>query len=94
MLLSKHEVFRYHYSSRHFVVPVVLYSVLFNIPKFFELTISCPKPNINQSFYLPDNISFQTPELHKDLNLTQEYLGHCKFGNLEVTATDMRSIKG
>ena len=86
-------MFRSHYSARHFVVPVVLYSVLFNIPKFFELTTSCPKPDINQS-YLPDNISFQVPELHKDLNLTQEYLGHCKFGNLEVTATVMRSIKG
>jgi hypothetical protein len=87
-------VFRYHYSSRHFVVPVVLYSVLFNIPKFFELTISCPKPNINQSSYLPENIFLQVPELHKDLNLTQEYLEQCKYGDLKVTATDMRSIQG
>ena len=94
MLLPKHEVFRYHYSARHFIVPVVLYSVLFNIPKFFELTTSCPKPDINQASYLPDNISLQIPEIHKDLNITQEYMGHCKFGDLEVTATDMRSIQG
>ena len=33
---------RVHYSSLHFIVPVVLYSLLYNLPKFFELTIVCP----------------------------------------------------
>ena len=33
---------RFHYSSRHFIVPVVLYSLLYNLPKFFELTVGCP----------------------------------------------------
>ena len=34
---------RFHYSSRHFVIPVVVYSLLYNLPKFFELTVACPE---------------------------------------------------
>ena len=33
---------RYKYSSKHFILPVVFYSIFFNIPKFFELTTACP----------------------------------------------------
>ena len=32
---------RSEYSSVHFIVPVLLYSLLYNIPKFFELKVSC-----------------------------------------------------
>ena len=38
---------RLHYTSRHFVVPVVIYSVLYNLPKFFELRIECPASGTN-----------------------------------------------
>jgi len=34
-------VYRQKFSSRHFVVPVVVYSIVFNLPKFFELKTSC-----------------------------------------------------
>ena len=40
---------RLHYSSRHFVVPVVIYSVLYNLPKFFELRIECPASGANET---------------------------------------------
>ena len=33
---------RYKFSSRHFVIPVVIYSITFNLPKFWELTSICP----------------------------------------------------
>ena len=32
---------RSEYSTVHFIVPVLLYSLLYNIPKFFELKVSC-----------------------------------------------------
>ena len=35
---------RQKFSSRHFVVPVVLYAIIFNLPKFFELKTSCAVP--------------------------------------------------
>ena len=35
---------RQKFSSRHFVVPVVLYAIIFNLPKFFELKTSCTIP--------------------------------------------------
>ena len=28
-------------STVHFIVPVIFYSLLYNIPKFFELKVSC-----------------------------------------------------
>ena len=31
-------LFRREYSSRHFIIPVVIYSILYNTPKFFEFT--------------------------------------------------------
>jgi hypothetical protein len=47
--------FRHVYSTRTFVIPVTLFSILYNIPKFFELTTKeitipanatgCLKPN-------------------------------------------------
>ena len=87
--------FSCYYTARHFIIPVVLYSVLFNIPKFFELTTTCPDTAqysaINQSSYLSYNISHQLPKLQRYLNRSQEHLGHCKHGDLEVAATDMRS---
>ena len=33
--------FRQQYSCRHFLVPVILYSVLYNLPKFSEFTTVC-----------------------------------------------------
>ena len=33
----------------HFILPVVLYSVLYNLPKFFELTTACPTASFNTS---------------------------------------------
>ena len=89
---------RYCYTARHFIIPVVLYSVSFNIPKFFELTTTCPDAAqysvINQSSYLPYNTSHQIPDLQRYLNRSQQHLGHCKHGDLEVAATDMRSGVG
>ena len=35
---------RYKYSSRHFICPVILYSILYNLPKFWELETACPPP--------------------------------------------------
>ena len=32
---------RSEYSSVHFILPVLAYSLLYNIPKFFELKVSC-----------------------------------------------------
>ena len=43
MLINFCDIPRFHYSSRHFIVPVVLYSLLYNLPKFFELTVACPE---------------------------------------------------
>ena len=40
---------RLHYTSRHFIVPVVIYSVLYNLPKFFELRIECPASGANET---------------------------------------------
>ena len=37
---------RHKYTARHFIVPVVAYSILFNLPKFFELTATCPEPMV------------------------------------------------
>ena len=34
---------RHHYSSRHFIIPVIIYTLLYNLPKFFELTTVCPE---------------------------------------------------
>ena len=76
---------------------MVIYSVLFNIPKFFEMKTSCPEPELaqysvlNQSSDLPYNISYQIEELWEDL--TEENLGNCKYGHMEIAATDIRSDK-
>ena len=35
-------IFRHKYSSCHFVLPVIVYSLSYNIPKFFEFTVACP----------------------------------------------------
>ena len=40
---------RLHYPSRHFIVPVVIYSLLYNLPKFFELRIECPASGANET---------------------------------------------
>ena len=42
-------MFRHQYSSRSFIIPVVLYSLFYNLPKFFELTTSCPSLFQNNS---------------------------------------------
>ena len=42
MLISLYDIARFHYTSRHFIIPVVVYSLLYNLPKFFELSVACP----------------------------------------------------
>ena len=37
---------RHKYTARHFIVPVVSYSIFFNLPKFFELTATCPEARV------------------------------------------------
>ena len=39
---SVNDISRFHYSSRHFIIPVVVYSLLYNLPKLFELSVACP----------------------------------------------------
>ena len=74
---------------------MVIYSILFNIPKFFELRTSCPEPDLaqysvlNHSSDLPYNISHQLEELWEDL--TEQYLGNCKYGHMEISAREIRS---
>ena len=49
---------RHSYTSRTFIVPVLLYALLYNIPKFFELRTTCAESNTT-SLYSPefDNVS-------------------------------------
>ena len=43
---------RHKYTARHFIVPVVAYSIVFNLPKFFELTATCPpQPMVNLNLF-------------------------------------------
>ena len=42
---------RHKYTARHFIVPVVAYSIVFNLPKFFELTATCPEPMVPLNRY-------------------------------------------
>ena len=39
-----HCMFRHQYSSKTFIIPVVLYSFFYNLPKFFELKLICYNP--------------------------------------------------
>jgi len=68
---------RYGYSSRHFIIPVVLYSVLFNLPKFFELTTSCPE-------------SAQETLNTSIVGAPGKFLGDCLHGDLEIVGREMR----
>jgi len=36
--------FRHVYSTKSFVIPVILFSCLYNVPKFFELRVGYIKP--------------------------------------------------
>ena len=74
------------------MVPVLLYSVLYNIPKFFELSTSCPETEQAESqgqnsSHQPQNTSYQ---VQTDQTISPAYLGNCKYGDMVVTATDMR----
>ena len=77
---------RYNYSSRHFIIPVVLYSVLYNIPKFFELTTSCPDPEITSQ------LNNSSSDVQADLNKSRSVglLGECQHGALQLVARDIR----
>ena len=85
--------YRYSYKSKHFIVPVILYSLLYNLPKFFELTTSCPEPaNTNQtlgtsSLPPPTSPSTLLPYPPPPPN---EFLGGCKYGNLALVGRGMR----
>ena len=79
-------MFRYNYSSRHFIIPVVLYSVFYNIPKFFELTTSCSDQQITSHL---NNTSLN---LQVDFNQSQSIglFGGCPNSTLQLVATDIR----
>ena len=81
-----HYVSRHTYSSRTFIVPVVLYAVLYNIPKFFELTTAC-KEMIPVHVNGTHNTSAFLQDLNEDQNISQV---ECNYSNMVIVATQMR----
>ena len=80
---------RYGYKSRHFIIPVILYSLLYNLPKFFELTTSCPEPaHTNQTLDTSETPS--PPSLLSSPPPPPEFLGGCQYGNLALDGRDLR----
>ena len=67
---------RYKYSSRHFIIPVILYSFIYNLPKFWELTMACPRVVImsNTSGLINSTISTTT----------------CQYSQMVLVARDIR----
>ena len=71
----------------------------FNLPKFFELTTSCPEPedtqysDLNNTSFHDYNLSFPLPDQNQSLTSLPQldnFLGQCQFGDLELIARDMR----
>ena len=65
---------------------MVLYSVIYNIPKFFELTTSCPDQEMTS------HLNNTPRDLWADLNRSQSVglFQECQHGDLELVATDIR----
>ena len=69
----------------------------FNLPKFFELTTSCPAPedsqysDLNRTSFKDYNLSFPLQDQNQSgLHQVDKFLGQCQFGDLELIARDMR----
>ena len=75
---------RYKITSRHFIIPVVAYSITFNIPKFLEVTTSCPPEG-----YLMANQTNQT-FISLMVNSTSSTPSTCNMGQLVLVARDIR----
>ena len=71
---------RYKYSSRHFIIPVIFYSILYNIPKFFELKSICPNSHHDNK-----DITNVVQE-----NSTEDNGVSCSYSELELVARDFR----
>merc|ERR1712038_548589 len=56
--------YRRWYKTRRFTIPVVIYSVLYNLPKFFEFELACVS-NQAQAHHVDGNAG--APLLHEDL---------------------------
>ena len=78
-----HLIIRHHYSSRHFIIPVIVYTLLYNLPKFLEFTTVCvediPLSNFT-AFNDTENSSFE-------LNSRNS----CTWEELRIVARSIRS---
>ena len=81
-------------------MPVVLYSILYNLPKFFELTTACPGAlqkgqNFNQTssdFELSANTTTTqlSADPHSSLAQVAKQTDTCSYWELQLVAREIR----
>jgi hypothetical protein len=85
-ILRSHSLyFRYKYSSRHFILPVVIYSITYNLPKFWELTTVCPP-----TAAMVTNNTQHTYNLDNSTTTSSASSSSCPYWQLVLVARDIR----
>jgi len=78
--------YRHKYSSMHFILPVVLYSVLYNLPKFFELTTACPAAT-KQGITFNETSSSEDLQIVLNSSLAE---GSCRYWERNLVPSPLR----
>jgi hypothetical protein len=101
MSRSKHLLAsRYKYSSRHFILPVILYSIVYNVPKFWELETLCLPPSVVMTNQTQKNSALGNSTISNS-TLFNSTVSHfttsnstipCSYWELVLVASDFRYI--
>ena len=74
---------RHHYSSRHFIIPVTVYTLLYNLPKFMEFTTVCVGDIPFGNYTAFNETEYSSLILHSQ--------DSCRLEELRIVATSIRS---
>ena len=69
---------RHQYSSRHLIIPVIVYTLIYNVPKFLEFKTVCPMDNILSN--MTDN----------NVSLILDSRNSCALDELNIVARSFR----
>ena len=82
---------RHHYSSRHFIIPVIVYTLLYNLPKFLEFTTACAGDIPLSNFTAFNETEHSSMRKRENSSFELNSRNSCTWEELRIVARSIRS---
>ena len=76
----------HNWPSKNIILPIILFSITYNIPKFYELKVVTARDTIEHSSNDNQTVSTENYETHRDNSSYEEYYQE----NVSILPTNMR----